>query len=621
MSMLAPLMLAFLGLLPVIVLLYFLKLKRREELISSTYLWQRAIQDLRVNAPFQKLRQNLLLWLQLLLLALLVFALARPAMKVRPAGGTRYICLIDTSASMAARDVPPDRLSKARDEARELIDNMRANDEMMLMTFAARPAVLVPFTNIKGKLRQALEGIEVQETSTDFAQAAELLSALGPEIKGARLYLLSDGGFDPEVLERAPDVELNYIRTGAGADNVGITALDARRSIEDWDQPQVFVRMQNFGPLDADVRLELYLDGRLFAAEDETIPAGDGVAVTFSDPGLTEGQVRVTIAQEDDLAVDNTAWLSLVAPRQVRTLVVTPGNYFLELAVRNDPLCDSVFMDPVEFEAQVSAGELALAEFDLVVFDRYAPGSVPPGGYLFLGAVPPVEGFSAESEVEQPVVVDWDAMHPVNQYVSYSSLYLESAVELAGPAGAHTLVEGDTGPLILWWSSPSYRMVVVGFDMFASRWPLRVSFPIFLANVVRHLGGVQMSGGASRARPGSTITLEPPAGTDRVAVTYPDGREATVAVRSGRVTFGDTGRCGVYRFDLGQGRTLDYVVNLLDERESDIRPRESIEWQRETVPGTVRVAKENRELWPWLALLGLVVLIVEWYIYNRRAYI
>jgi hypothetical protein len=634
--------LAFLGLLPVILLLYFLKLRRREEPISSTYLWRRAIEDLRVNAPLQRLRQNLLLWLQLALLTLLVLALARPAFMVRPGGRSRSITLIDTSASMLATDVRPSRLEAAKRQALELVDNMRGSDEMMLVTFDAKPTVLVPFTGVKSRLREAIQGLSARETATDFGQAVDLIGALGAELRGSpdasgrpqatRLYLLSDGGFvRPAPAGEAggggagatnvADVDLHYMRIGAGGQNVGITGIDARRSLEAGEEPQVFVRVQNFGLAQAEVRLELSREGQLFAARPVSLPAGESAAVIFSDPELKEGLVKVVLAPEDDLAADNVAWLYLAPATQVRALVVTPGNFFLELALKNDPLVAPVYLRPEEFESQLASNQLTGQEFDVVIFDRYPPTSLPPGAYLFLGALPPIQGFVAKGEAEQPVVLDWDALHPVNQYVTYGNLYLSRALAFSAPTDAHTLVDSDAGPLVVWWSSASHRVLVVGFDIFASRWPLRVSFPLFLANVVRFLGGVEVSGGSAVAQPGSALSFQVPVGAEEVTVTYPDGARARVPVRSGRVTFGDTYRTGPYLFTWGAGRRETRVVDLLDARESNIKPEETVPWERKQVAGTARVERENRELWPWLALVALGVLMVEWYVYNRRVYI
>ena len=63
---------------PAIVALYFLKLRRQPLEVPSTYLWQKSIEDLHVNSLWQRIRQSLLLYLQLLLLLLVIFALLRP---------------------------------------------------------------------------------------------------------------------------------------------------------------------------------------------------------------------------------------------------------------------------------------------------------------------------------------------------------------------------------------------------------------------------------------------------------------------------------------------------------------------------------------------------------------
>ena len=66
MSWIAPVMFWFLLLVPAVLLLWFLKIRRTETVVPSTVLWIRALQDERVRSPFQKLIRNLVLLLQLL---------------------------------------------------------------------------------------------------------------------------------------------------------------------------------------------------------------------------------------------------------------------------------------------------------------------------------------------------------------------------------------------------------------------------------------------------------------------------------------------------------------------------------------------------------------------------
>src|SRR2546423_9336347 len=114
MPFIAPLALAGLAFVPLVLAFYLLKLRRDERPVASTLLWQRLVADVEANAPWQRLRRSLLLLLQLLLVVVLALLAARPFVE-RPAGLARDIVLIvDTSASMAATDVAPDRLAAAR---------------------------------------------------------------------------------------------------------------------------------------------------------------------------------------------------------------------------------------------------------------------------------------------------------------------------------------------------------------------------------------------------------------------------------------------------------------------------------------------------------------------------
>ena len=143
---------------PLLLLLYFLKLKRRERIVSSTLLWKRAVQDLQVNAPFQRLRRNILLLLQLLMLLALILALAGPILSLTSGRARRYVLLIDRSASMSATDVQPSRLDEAKRQAGVFVESLRgesffslhgARDETMVIAFDSHAKVMCNFTSDK----------------------------------------------------------------------------------------------------------------------------------------------------------------------------------------------------------------------------------------------------------------------------------------------------------------------------------------------------------------------------------------------------------------------------------------------------------------------------------------
>src|SRR5213078_1991496 len=112
MNFLAPAAFAFAASIPVVIVFYLLKRKRVVKLISSTLLWQRFLSETQANAPFQKLRHNWLLILQLLLLLLAVLALSRPFFSGQAKEGALRVIILDASASMQSTDESPSRFEK-----------------------------------------------------------------------------------------------------------------------------------------------------------------------------------------------------------------------------------------------------------------------------------------------------------------------------------------------------------------------------------------------------------------------------------------------------------------------------------------------------------------------------
>ena len=661
---------------PSLLVLYFLKLRRREMPVSSTFLWRKAVQDLQVNAPFQRLRRNLLLLLQMLALLALIAALARPVANYTPGAGKLSVILIDRSASMSAADMPggKTRLDEAKRLADDLVDGMDKGGQATVIAFDDAPEVVQTFTGDATLLRNAIKNIQPTDRRTKLKMAFQLAGAQAahiPEQNRANVkptvYLFSDGRVE-DASELTLDGDLKYqpIGTDAAA-NLAVVALDATRNYDNPVQVQVFARLANFGPQAASANVELTVDGVVrsvasvqLAPERWSDPAWARAhagqrddrfvakpSVQFSVDMPTAGVVRVQQMNKgnDLLAADDAAAVVVPPPKALSVLLVTAAHDdpYLERAFAALGLANQRVMLDEEYEDKQPTN------FDVVIFDRvtpqWTPQWSPSGSFIWFGCAPPngklhvVKTGERYETVSDVSVLDWQRDHPILRHLQVGDLFAASMLKLAVPPEAQVLVDGVKGPMVVLDHEVRHEgdhdvrttNLVVAFDLLQSNWPLhRVSFPLFVHYAMQFMAlGSDMAVRASYA-PGDTPRVPHTAidhlgpGVRSIRLSGPMGSQEVPVPATGDFVFPALNKVGIYRTDPPVQGFEQMAVNLLDANESDLTPVD-------TPPGNVTAStaalatangRGRLELWWWLVACGAVpALLVEWWVYTRRVHL
>jgi hypothetical protein len=634
-----------------IVLLYFLKLRRRPLVVPSTYLWSRTLEDLHVNSIWQRLRRNLLLFLQLLLLALIALALLRPGWRGTEVVGSRFIFLVDVSASMQATDVGDSRLEAAKKQVETVLSNLPPDHSVMLLTSSNVSRVELPYSNNAKLLRQRLATLTATNRGSDIEEALRYAEGLANPGRSAAseqdvptaqpmpatLYIFSDGGYSSVPSFFLGHLEPVYVPIGSeAAQNVGILAFSAERNVENPEQTQAYARLENFSDQTVSVEVSLLFNGRLLDVDSLTIEPGSPAGVDFNLRDVNDGVLTLTIDTEDDFALDNTAYAVLNPPRKARLLLATPGNDALQFGLtttESQKIADLSLVAPDYLQSEEFGKRSENGEFDLVICDRCAPPTLPAANTLFIGHMPPGTEWQQGPMQRNPLIEDTDRVHPLTHLVEMSTVRIAEGFTVTPPPGGRSLMDAR-GALMAIAPRESFEDVVMGFDIFSivdgqvhvnTNWPLRRSFPVFLMNVVRYLGGGRSLLSTPVITPGQAVMLQPQTAVDRLRVIGPDGQRTTLAREvSGEFVFTLTDQLGVYEVFDGEAQQPGqrFAVNLFQRRESDIRPEPAIKLEHVTITGETTALEATRsETWKWLLLLGLVVLLIEWYIYNRRVYL
>ncbi|HZW10844.1 MAG TPA: VWA domain-containing protein [Phycisphaerales bacterium] len=648
MTFLAPLpaIVAALVAVPALLVLYFLKLRRRPVRVGSTMLWAQAAEDIQANVPFRWLRPSLLLLLQLLILALLLLALARPALHAQGAMPGQVFIVLDRSASMRAADMPAgaSRFEAATERARDAIERVAVasfQGEISVIACGASAEIVAGPTRSKGELLRALDALAPADEPGDLAAALRLVQALigaedpeSAQAPRALVVVCSDGSTAAEL--PALPAEVRFARAAPKeriGDNLGFVAIAARRDAETPSLVRVFARLSSNLQEASTLPLTVTHAGEVLARQAvEVEPAAGGqpgetpVSLQVGMPG--GGLLTLSIDRADALDADNTAALRIEPPRRPAVLLVrteeseSAGSGWLLTDVLRELNLSTLRL--ISSERLRELGADAYDGVDLAIFDAAPGNAVPPIPSLHFGDTPPLPAISshpAEPAV-QPILA-WDRAHPLLRDVALDGVrvgrtaLLDPAPE-ADPRDFTELARTARGVVLAVVEHDRVAHVVAGFDLVQSTWPMHYSFPIFLANAVESLpAGGSLAGGWA-GRTGQPVVLPRPVEAAGAQLRDPRGgtRPAPAPAADGALSrLGMLDLAGIWRI----GET-EVPVNLLDARESSLEAPLSLPVPGAPAPASesTRAQSEPREIWPWLLIAAAALLTLEWVLFGLR---
>ncbi|MCC7163353.1 MAG: BatA and WFA domain-containing protein [Anaerolineae bacterium] len=621
MNFLVPFAFALVALLPVIVALYFLKLRRTEQRVSSTFLWKTLVRDTAANAPWQRLKPNLLLLFQLLFLIALIAALARPFVWGDAAASSHLILVIDTSASMRATDAQPTRLAEAIAQARRLIENLPDGARVTLIDAGASVRVPVSGAVAKSAGFRALDGLQAGWGGTDMGSALTLAATIAENEPDAELVLLSDGHFTlPENIalpSRARFIPLGNTRENQAFGSFTVSSQGGGKTLT------AFAQLVNFSERAATRRLTVRNEqGQLVTARDVVLEPNKAQVITLADLPADAESFTAQLGGADFLGSDDSAWAVVPIRDRAEVRLVTSGNRFLKTALSLLPGVQVTSIKPAETLTVTTTTNLPAA---LTIFDSNIPtGTLPAGNLLFIAPSRATDYFSVTGRIKAPVPLTVSADDPFTRYVDLRDVAIQDAARITLPNwGRAALIERATGaPLLIVGETDGRRIGILAFDLRHSDLPLRVAFPLLMANLVDTLIPDGAAGIAQNVGPNHPVTIATAPETTRVVVRAPDGRETILTPQQGHVRFEGTTQPGVYTISSrdAQGQTIPlrrFAVNAFNADESDISPRATLQLGSGPATTNIELPRARNEWWMPLAWLALIVLIGEWLLAYR----
>lgn len=569
-----------------VILFYFFRKQYETTTISSNLLWEQVLNEWQASPWLHKLQHNLLFWLQLLVLLLLLFALVRPFWFQKGIPGDHLILIVDTSASMSAKEGELTRFEKAKQEMVEML-KMVNDQEVTIIAAGQKPVILANHETNRAELQKQTKKLELTYSHENVEKALKLADSLSSG-KESIIHLYSDSVVKEDLKGLSEDIPINVHNFSSSTDNFSLLSFGTANSKGAITGVAV---IENQSKQDGTVTFQVAKGKDILFTKKIRVKANSEEIIDI--PVLKEKPYyTASLLVDDDYSTDNELTAVQTAVYE-KVYAVGDVNPFLINGL------ETIGLDITQLEDQEKVEKDGIVIAEGVDIEK-------------LGSYPLLLVNAMEKGKQKLTGQPQGTGDPLMEYVQMEKVYIESA-SIPISKQWDTVITSEDSPLIQKGMYHGQPIIALNFSVADSDWPLQPGFPIFLYNSYQWL--TQQTNFLGYYQPGEEKWLN--LGTEKGKLSiFTESGNNLYSVDLLKEGFRAPSKPGTYEAIAGE--RVFYFSVLLDEREKRINSAPSFRMNMES-SGLKEEGSDTKQdiLWYWLACMALLLLMAEWEVYRR----
>ncbi|MDO5409433.1 MAG: BatA and WFA domain-containing protein [Lachnospiraceae bacterium] len=607
--------LALLVLVPVIILLYILKQEAKQHFFSSTMLWQEVYRNLEAAKPWEKLKKNILLFLQIVTVLLFIAALMGPWLKSFGSEKQQVILVLDNSASMGTLyEKSETRLEAAKEAACRYVDSLPSGSVVHVISSDRQAVLVLSSSSDKTEAKNRIRGIRQTNLAGDLSAALGLVQSCASQSEQPEICFFTDTVFD------MGDLHASVASFYSELPNLSVDTVSCG---EKDHKPLVLVRVTNHSKQTQNAEINLYgeaEDGKekLLDIASEKIPAGESKAVYFEldEESKTDaiGEIKALCAElneQDALKGDNKAWCVLDERKVNRVLLLTKSNLFVEKAFANLPgveLYRSADVKVIEKESG--------AKYDLYIFDGIVPERLPSSGSFFFINCDHADLFEKMGSVRKKFLTLTES--EVTTYIADRRIGVNKADTYRVPGWGTAFLKSGNESAGFYGAYDGHQIAVLGFDLHQTDFGLQAEFPVLMSGLADYL---LANGLTDRTfyTAGDSIMLRANTKGSELTLVMPDGSRRQIKAAEAAGSYLEAADTGIYQVSQelnGEVKQQKFAVGFPSALESSVESAQSMTADGENEAGRVPQAG-SLEIRNVILLFLILLIMAEWVVYLR----